>query len=235
MLLQFGFLYGGGFRGSDNLDSSSGPLKSTDNDVNERLDKIDKINKHKQRQKRHELIRQKFLEANREFRKALDLDAEHNEGPFVDPLDEFEHQQIENEGDELAEEETREGGTKKRASSKLVNHLLGIAQKYYEKSVSCMPLEPETLPPRTSEPNDRQQPRNTKKAERYWKALAALIICDAVYEHQKQSLSFAGDVTPVSLRRPARVSSSPQLRPMLRYSYNSPRSALAPGTSAASF
>lgn len=210
VLLQLGFLYGGGY--SRETEDALKPNKSPANE------RIDKINQQKQRQKKHELIRQKFLEANHEFKKALMLDARQHEGPFVDPFDQV-NQQDRNEEyeDDGTSSEMEEDATS--TSSKLVAHLLSIARKCYQKAIA--PLSQLARVPIT--PNRYE----AKRAERYWKVLAALIICDAVHDHQRRYTSREENVNLLSPQK-APAASPAQLRSMLRYSYNSPQSARAP-------
>lgn len=201
--MQLGFLYGGGFISNPENVPAIRP-----DGFHER---IDKINRQKQHQKRQELIRQKFLEANKEFKRALALDAQYQDGEY----------------DTERRGEFSIKTNPKKSSHKLVSHLLTIARKCYQKGIAPALSSGTTRPPLESA-NTVPQP-SSRKSERYWKILAVLIICDAVHEHQRDPSSTGEDIDTQTSSKQHKIYQSPPLQQlsMLRYSHNSPQSARA--------
>jgi hypothetical protein len=238
LLLKLGFMYGGGWVSKRKEGGKVGSTNASgswfeDRQSNER---IDKINQGKLRQKKHELIRQKFLEANREIKLALTIDAQH--GQDVGRLFEEDEEDEDDEDDDDAEAEADDNGDQDRKNqrsnepaSRLVSLLLEIARKYYQKAVapvsasssSSVPTSRSTAPASSSSSQEQQSPSDAtaikkKKVERYWKVLATLVICEAVHEHLRDPSSPA---TPTPARSLRQLSSSPSRANMLRYSRNS--------------
>jgi hypothetical protein len=230
VLLKLGFLYGGGYviKREEGGKVGSGKVGSSSEDRGQQSanERIDKINQGKQRQKRHELIRQKFLEANHELKKALAIDAQHGQdvGRLFEEDDEGEDDDDneDDDDDEYDDDDARKGHSTSVPASKLVSLLLEIARRCYQKAVA--PLPPRSHSSLSTSDQDvvtQAAARKKKKAERYWKVLATLVICEAVHQHLRQTASAAPSPAVVRMASARQLSSSPSRSNVLRYSHNS--------------
>jgi len=173
-------------------------------------ERVDKVKQLKSEQKKDELIREKLLEANREFKTALAITTHNSEDYQLFSIDLLEEEGSENE-------DRYHHNRKPLVSFKLIPLLLDIAHVCYVKATTPLSAESQVYLPPTGPAG---LTREDKKAKRYWRVLGTLAICEALNSYLRKNtsrtgqpsakfpsrssltlLSFSTDASPSSLAR----------------------------------